>query len=150
MACRLLEPFSVISMRLLRLIKKLIIDFWNNLYAMLIFLYWFMSRMFHTSESCFWISASSDKGTNLCHHQQPPTTTQHHPLPHTTIHRHPATAKVFPPPLTTTHHQPKYIHYHPPLPTYIQNISTTTHHNLKYVQVRTCFIREILSFFIQK
>ena len=76
-------------------------------------------------------------------------TTNHQP-PTTTIHHNQPPAKIYPLPPTTIHHQPKYVHHHSLPPTNSQNVSTTTHHSLKYIQVRRCFIRKILTFFIQK
>ena len=42
--------------------------------------------------------------------------------PPTTIHHHPSPAKIYPPPFTATHYQPKYIHHYPPSSLDIQNI----------------------------
>ena len=57
----------------------------------------------------------------------PPTTSQN-----ISTH-HPTTAKIYPSSSTTTHLSPIYIHHSP-----------------KYIQVRKCFIRKTLRFFIQK
>ena len=54
------------------------------------------------------------------------------------------------PPSTTAHHQLKYNHHHPPSPTNNQIISTTIHQISKLIQLRRCFIRKTLKFFIQQ
>ena len=59
----------------------------------------------------------------------PPTNIHHHSPPPTTSQNVSTKSQIYPPPLITTHHQPKYIHHHPPPPTNSKNISTTTHHH---------------------
>ena len=47
-------------------------------------------------------------------------------LNYATTHHHPPSAKIYSPPSTITHHQPKYIHHHPPLATIHPPPPTTT------------------------